>query len=291
MAVIQLLPKRELQLPRITPDRRAIALTAGVAGSAAVLSAVSSLEPSPFEMLGGTVLTAAATMLALVTAGAMVWLALRLRSREARVSTGLEWIQELQLCPSTVIGHSHDTVRSAQAHGLESLALRTLRAQVRTLEQALEEQQRDLYPWRTRPAQDAEADFRRDVLTTIRALSLQTPAGESPEHTLARVTAAVERLGGTSAFARPALTPAAAVRPLRAPAPALPSALSAEVHDAAAPVTTPVTTPAPDDVAVASDPAGGTLEAPAEPREVLPVPAPVSAEDRQRGRRWFRRAA
>lgn len=297
MAVIQLLPKPELQLPSIAPEKRTVALLAGIAGSAAVLSAASALEPSPFEVLGGAALTGVAAVLALVAAGVLVWLTLRLRSREAKVDNGLEWIQELQLCPSTVIGHRHDSVPSGHFHGVESLALRTLRAQVRTLEQALDEQQCDLPPWRTRSADEADAAFRRDVLTTIRALSLRTPAGESPGHTLARVTAAVERLGGPTVLARPVLTPAAQVRPLRAPAPAAPPAAAESL---AAPHAEPgneyTEQYAGSATDVASDLDHATAETepadiPAVPRAVLPVPAWVSAEDSQRGRRWFRRAA
>jgi hypothetical protein len=83
--------------------------------------------------------------------------------------------------------------------GPEPVNVRYLRAQVRTLQEALERQE---------VAETSAVDrarFRRQVTAALRGLRERTREDESPERTLARVVAAIERLDAPDEVARPVL--------------------------------------------------------------------------------------
>jgi hypothetical protein len=201
--------------------------------------------------------------------------------------------------------------------GPEPVNVRYLRAQVRTLQETLEQVQDTPEP---AVAGSGEATFRRQVTAALRGLGERTREDESPERTLARVVAAIERLDAPDEVARPALptvkfdlsgaqmslagpqTVAAPAALGRAPAPA------AAAPDArgAATVTTPLASAlaagAPDehldhraspshDRVSHLDPFAEdeqVLPPPPEPDVVLPVPPPASHRD-ERHRRFGRR--
>ena len=87
----------------------------------------------------------------------------------------------------------------------EQVDLRSLKAQVRTLEEALERIQAE--PVFSVSAEDlaAEESFRRQVAATLRGLGERTREDETPERTLARVAAAIERLDAPDDLTRPVL--------------------------------------------------------------------------------------
>ena len=212
--------------------------------------------------------------------------------------------------------------------GHESLVVRSLRAQVRTLEQTIEDLREvaDRIP-ATDPAdvpadEEPAASYRHQVSLTLRALAARPLPGETAAHALARVVAAVERLDGADRLERPALPPfagvtavapaafvpgAAPAAPVEPAAPAAPAA-PAEVLPVEAPVAPAPLQSVRPMVAVptwtepvgelADEPAATDLpDAPAEQVDpadlvevVLPVPPPMTAEPR-RNRRWLRRHA
>lgn len=96
--------------------------------------------------------------------------------------------------------HAVDAWGDPEPAGPESVNVRYLRAQVRTLQEALES------------VQDVPdhggvdmARFRRQVTAALRGLGERTREDESPERTLARVVAAIERLDAPDEVARPVL--------------------------------------------------------------------------------------
>jgi hypothetical protein len=96
--------------------------------------------------------------------------------------------------------HAVDAWGDPVPPGPEPVNVRYLRAQVRTLQEALES------------VQDVPdhggvdmARFRRQVSAALRGLGERTREDESPERTLARVVAAIERLDAPDEVARPVL--------------------------------------------------------------------------------------
>jgi len=281
-----------------TPRRiKGISLTTctivlGVAASAALLSAYAVRSPESSAFAGSPLpvyVLAAAIAVAVVVLGTFL---LAARRRRSRLVATLDWIQDFELTPQTFIEHPELDRRKA---GSESLAIRTLRAQVRTLEQALEQEQERPTVSVTVPEQDpaAEAEaFRRDVTLTLRALARRTADDECPRHTLARATAAVERLGAPEAFSRPVLAPAATVHALptgRAALRQVPAVPVEAAVEAEPTLELPETAPElPETTDVQPEPHAPTAD---EPEVVLPVPALSNDHDTQRGRRWFRRTA
>ncbi|GAB2872198.1 hypothetical protein [Nocardioides pacificus] len=94
---------------------------------------------------------------------------------------------------------------AAVAELREDVTVRTLRAQVHTLEQALEQVQGTLAQRQQETMELAE--HRRSVLLTIQAIADRTTGAEGGRTALSRVAAAVERLGAPDVFARPVLPP------------------------------------------------------------------------------------
>ena len=260
----------------------------GVATSAALLSAYAVRSPESSAFAGSPLpayVLVAAVAVALLAVGSFL---LAARRRRSRFVATLDWIQDFELTPQTFIDHPELDRRKA---GGESLALRTLRAQVRTLEQALEDAETRDHAAVAVPAGDPADEveaFRRDVTLTLRALARRTADDDSPQHTLARATAAVERLGAPEAFSRPVLAPAATLHAPPASRVALRRAPAVTV-EAPVPVEAPEAAELPETPEVQPEPA----HAPAmhEPEVVLPVPALSNDNDTQRGRRWFRRTA
>ena len=95
--------------------------------------------------------------------------------------------------------HVVDPGDAEEYSGPEPVNVRYLRAQVRTLQEALELQE---------VAETSAVDrarFRRQVTAALRGLGERTREDESPERTLARVVAAIERLDAPDEVARPVL--------------------------------------------------------------------------------------
>lgn len=294
---------------RDTPRRRrvislrACVVTLGVAMSAAGLSAYSVLAPETFPFIDSQVppyVLATATAVAVVV---VAWFVLGARRSRARVGATLDWIHDYELTPQTFVDHPELDRRKS---GGESLALRTLRAQVRTLEQALEQEQQRPTTLAVRTPENVTPDaFRRDVALTLRALARRTADDENPRHTLARAAAAIERLGAPEAFARPVLAPAATVhvlpsgrigrlqvqsprQPVMSDVVAPPAADAPVPAPASGPVVEETVSSPEADLAPTTD---EVLPVPDGPEIVRPVPPVDTGHPTQRGRRWFRRHA
>ncbi len=87
----------------------------------------------------------------------------------------------------------------------ESVNIRSLKAQVRTLEEALGRLQTEPGATASGDQEAEEASFRRQVAATIRGLGQRTLEDELPERTLARVAAAIDRLDAPDDLTRPVL--------------------------------------------------------------------------------------
>lgn len=220
-------------------------------------------------------------------------------------------VEEPALEPVTALSEQEQPVAADEPADLDdehSVLVRSLRAQVRTLEQALEQLPTDRIPALEPPQVPAEeepaAAYRHQVALTLRALAGRTDHVESPQRTLARVAAAIERLDGPDHLVRPAIpapvyrvhAPAelvestSSVRTLAPPQPTMafqapvPYAVEQAVEDAFA-----GSFDDDEDVSGVGNPEA-VLFAPAEPELVLPVPPPAPAEPK-RNRRWLRRHA
>lgn len=216
------------------------------------------------------------------------------RRRHARLSATLTSITELRVPSDTF---SRRTLPAGAATGSEPtgepLQVRSLRAHVRTLEAALEqEQERAVLERQDASTAEEVAAYRRRVDATIRAMSRQMEGDGAAEVILARVAAAVDRLAAPNGFVRPTLSPAGPVAVLTRPADSI------QLHSVGvAPETTQLlphaTMPALDESSEAvSWTAEADLEpAPAEPEVVLPVPLMAQSEENRRGRLRFRARA
>ena len=220
-------------------------------------------------------------------------------------------VEEPVLEPAVALSEPEQPVAVDEPADLDdehSVLVRSLRAQVRTLEQALEQLPTDRIPALEPPQVPAEeepaAAYRHQVALTLRALAGRTDHVESPQRTLARVAAAIERLDGSDQLVRPAIpapvyrvhAPAelvestSSVRTLAAPQPTMafqapvPYAVEQAVEDAFA-----GSFDDEEEVAGFANPEA-VLFAADEPELVLPVPPPAAAEPK-RNRRWLRRHA
>jgi hypothetical protein len=186
-----------------------------------------------------------------------------------------------EVTPDSELGEVTDDVEEADVVEVadpvemsdESATVRALRAQVRSLEQALE-----LVPDVPAPVAvpaAADAAYRRQVLLAVRAVASRTGDDDDPRHAAARVVAAVERLDADG-FARPVL----------------PGIVSRTVATLPRPAAAPTTTPAMPTTPVLPTPAAvERTEDPVDRAEVvLPVPPPAPPEPR-RSRRLRRRHA
>jgi hypothetical protein len=197
---------------------------------------------------------------------------------------------------------------------VEPHTVRALRAQVRALEEALENVV-DPEPVPApvpvvatepvlvaTPDPDALASYRRQVRLAVRAVAVGTTSGDDPQHAVARVAAAIERLDRPGVLARPALPetfgrsvppPASASVPIARTARTAVAAVAAAV----APAPEPELDDEPDVMAhLMSVRASSALRSDTETETddqaevVLPVPPPAPAEPR-RGRRRQRHSA
>ena len=182
----------------------------------------------------------------------------------------------------------------------EPPAVRALRAQVRALEEALENAG-DAEPARVvvtevapvaapvvAPEWDAVRSYRRQVRLAVRAVAIGTTADDDARHAVARVAAAIERLDRPDVLARPAL-PETFGR--TAPAPVVASVPITRAPVVPAVVAAPEPEPELDDeldvVAHIQSVRAPAADDDAEAEVVLPVPPPAPAEPR-RGRRRLR---
>lgn len=153
-----------------------------------------------------------------------------------------------------------------------SLEVRTLRAQVHCLEQAL-----------ARVPEPAEASYRVQVRATLRAVAADCAPGADPRYVLDRLVAAIDRLDQPGGLTRPTL-----------PGPRVAALSTVATQEVRHPV-------ALESAPEAAEPAEPTEpvepvepEAAAEPDEdelVVPVPPPALVEPRRQRRRLRRSAA
>ncbi|WP_244928619.1 hypothetical protein [Nocardioides sp. W7] len=173
-------------------------------------------------------------------------------------------------------------------HGSDPVEVRSLRAQVRTLEQALERLADDpaeipaQRPSHAAPilGPDVPAPgtqrYRRQVGATLRGLAGRTGADEAPERTMARVVAAIERLDAGAVVDRPVLPTVPAGTVLEsAPRPA-------ELSAAA-----PVPPPAPRAEAPTEAPTEARIEAPVAARAEAPAEVRVEVRVEHRSEPVF----
>lgn len=225
-------------------------------------------------------------------------------------------------------GSLDEAPAESMAEGMGALAevhsdVRVLQAQIRSLEEALSQQEAtriaeaETVPEPealTEPERDPVADqATRDEVTrevlhrvrcTVRGLGVRMEGDPVAVDILARVDAAVDRLAATGLFERPTLSEPDHTLPLLDGV-AVPQAFeSSPIVDAVQVETTPVETVAPmastpamrmplevpDEEPV--EPAVTTPAAAAadEPEVVLPVPPSPPAPEVHRGRRWLRRS-
>lgn len=168
---------------------------------------------------------------------------------------------------------------NAMAEETDSATVRALRAQVRTLEQALEAAP-EISAVPAVVTSAVEQSYRNQVLLAARAVAARTGDDTDPRHAAARVVAAVERLE-VAGFTRPVL-PGIESRAVAVPPPLPPAQAAAVAPTPAAPVL-----PAAPDLTVEV-----VDELPEEPQDevVVPVPPPA-AEEPKRGRRRLRGSA
>lgn len=183
--------------------------------------------------------------------------------------------------------HLDDVMAVAVAEELETrlpdpepVEIRALRLQVCSLEEALVRMP-------AQPDDDADATYRRQVRLTVRALAATTPTDESPHRTLARVSAAIDRLEAPAGLVRPVLTPTThrVPAPVRAAAvprfvPVTPATQATQAPVTQAPGAAPVPTPAVE-----------RRSTPVAPEVVLPVPPPAPCPPKRSRRRLRRQAA
>lgn len=170
---------------------------------------------------------------------------------------------------------------NAQNDATESATVRALRAQVRTLEQALEVAPEQSSPVPAAITAAVEQSYKHQVLLAVRAVASRTGDDDDPRHAAARVVAAVERLD-EDGFARPVL-PGVATRTVAVPPP-LPPAQTAAVAPTPAPPVLPAASE-PEPVAIVDE-----VEPVLDEEVVVPVPPPA-AEEPKRSRRRIRRSA
>ena len=248
---------------------------------------------------------AAALLVALL---ALVGLALRARRRAAREAALVDAVDAVDEAGEPVEVTTEEDDRRTE--------VRVLRAQVRTLEQALQEAmynaatiaaaerlgRADLLEL-VRPvesvataggdaaedpadvveeAADALASYQRQVLLAVRAVELRTAAGDDARHAVSRVAAAIARLDAADVFARPVL--AAVARPAdQAPqasalVPSVPTAVAA-IATAPEPEVAPRTEAESAPLPAAEPIESGPIEArPTESEPTEPVPAEPAAE-------------
>lgn len=216
---------------------------------------------------------------------AVALVVVRRRRRRAALASTLTWITDLELPFET---HVHGEAPSLAVDVREPVQIRALRAQVRTLEAALEQEQtRDLVQRATVEATDQLTAYRRQVELTLRAISRQVEGDSEAERIAARIAAAVERLADPEDFSRPTLSPAGAVAVLSRPtSPAVLHAVETKVETAAPAqqVEEPV-----EDLSPTAE--ADLAPAPQQPEVVLPVPPMAESEANRRGRRRFRGSA
>jgi hypothetical protein len=235
--------------------------------------------------------TATLTVAAVLLAAGTVIAVLRRRARRG-AAVGLDWIARYAR-PSTSVARRAEaiaeTLREDAVAG--SLEVRLLRSQVRTLEEALEVEQQ------LATEQDATAGLdahRRQVDAVIRAMGRRLDASQSAPESVARISAALDRLTFEGRFTRPALSPAGAVvglleRPAtHAPAGALPPAQHDVASYAPSAVGLPEFPAYPEPDAPELDVAAVAPVASGESEVVLPVPPMAESDGNQRNRRWFR---
>ena len=227
------------------------------------------------------------SLLAVASVSLATCLFVRKRRSRARMAATLTWISALQLPLDTFAsrrdgGHDVDTDEPVG----EPLQVRILRAQVRSLEETLEQELLGAAIRSEERAAGLEqvAVFQRRVLTTIGAIGRQVGSEPAAVNALDRVAAAVDRLAMPAGFERPALSPAGTSTAHIEPGASLewsstPTPGAEHDVDQAAPVAEQQT--AAEEIAAA----------PAEPEVVLPVPPVAKSTTTAGGRRWFRRAA
>lgn len=234
-----------------------------------------------------------------LTVALVALVVIRRRRRHAQMSTTLGWITDLQLPFETHVQRTASDVTGA-ATPSEPIHVRALRAQVRTLESALElEQQHVRATVRLEDTRTAEqlAAYRRQVELTVKAISRQVERDGSPELATARIAAAIDRLGAANDFSRPVLSTAGVSATSGRPE-------HAYLHSVAAPVEhAPSTTTSDAPYSETTDasrfePVGTDLVdtaeadlAPAESEVVLPVPPVAESGQSRRSRRRFRGSA
>lgn len=192
----------------------------------------------------------------------------------------------------------------------ETVAVRALRAQVRTLEQALEEVQQVEAP--VDVPVDAPVDapvelaveiepapvvasagpegsaYRRQVRLAVRAVEQRTSAGADPRETAARVRAAIDRLDAEPGFARPVLPVLLGVTAPAVSAPVAPAPVAGPRPAVPDPEVTGPEVTGPE---MTGPEASGPEASGPEDEIVLPVPPPAPAEPHRGRRRPRRRVA
>jgi hypothetical protein len=207
------------------------------------------------------------------------------RRRTRSTAATLSWISTITV-PSTAFVTMRPDVEEEPVSSGDTLQVRILRNQVRSLEEALEQEQ--LHHATDSGNEDLEL-YRRRVHAVIRAMGGKLDTGAAAPEALARVSAAVDRLSVRDPFTRPTLSPALAggvvvaggvaggVAVMERPAVVAdlpPADVVGEAFEA-------------DEAAVVVD------EMPSVPisteREVvLPVPPVAESDQNRRNRRWFR---
>jgi hypothetical protein len=179
--------------------------------------------------------------------------------------------------------------------------VRVLRAQIRTLEEALEEEMLLVHEpalpvesVRSVVGDEAVEELRRRIRSTVRGLSARMQDDATAIHVLARVEAAVDRLMvPVVPFVRPTLTVAHQVAMLPTEvAPAILSPVRQLAIEEAVPHVAIPDVPNKQTPSFESPYAAPVLDTPPDADEVvLPIPARTPSPEIRRGRRWPRRSA
>lgn len=201
--------------------------------------------------------------------------------------------RDTQQTPSALEDPQVVAVDAADAE--EVTDLRVLHAQIRTLEEALEQETALAREPAFTPEMinDAVEELHLRVRATVRGLAVRMENDPAAVHVLARVDAAVNRLmAPTAPFVRPTLTVACqvAMLPTEVPPAALNPVHRIAVEEAVPEVVMPeVVNPE----VVTAEPlyAAPVLATPLDEEVVLPIPPRTPSPEIRRGRRWLRRSA
>lgn len=223
-------------------------------------------------------------------AGAVFFLAVVLVATSRRIRRRRQTLSPVEELPA---------VAEEAADVEEVTDVRVLHAQIRALEEALEQETALVREPVVAPEvlrDEAVAELHRRIRATVRGLAVRMEDDPTAVQVLARVEAAVSRLMvPTAPFVRPTLTVAHQVAMLPTDSPAALGPVREVAVEEAVPEVATREVPTPErpgpETVYAAPVLAPPLEQEVEEEVVLPIPARTPSTASPRGRRWLRRGA